>query len=89
MSWIICSNNEILYEIEEHTNPGWFNKVTWYNKDICSKFHGKVFEYFIENVRTDIYNLMCSIIAHDKQQPLYNDDESSITGLPIPKNVTT
>ena len=32
---------------------------------------------------------MCSIIAHNKQQPLYDDDEISIGVRPIPKNSTT
>ena len=47
-----------------------------------------MFEYFIKNVRTDIYNLMCYIIAHDKQQPTYFDYESSGGGRQIPKNET-
>ena len=77
MSWIICSNNEILYEIEEKYHPDWFNKGRWYNKAICSKLHGKVPEDFIKNARTDRYNIMCSIIANDKKQHTYVDDESS------------
>ena len=32
---------------------------------------------------------MCSIIAHDKKQPLYEDKENSIGDIPIPKNATT
>ena len=48
MSWIICPNNEILYETEENNHPGWFNKGSWYNTYICSKLHGKVFEDFIK-----------------------------------------
>ena len=32
---------------------------------------------------------MCSLVAHDKNQPAYEDDESSIGDMPIPKNVTT
>ena len=32
---------------------------------------------------------MCSIISHDKQQPIYVDDEISSEGRPIPKNATT
>ena len=31
---------------------------------------------------------MCSIIAHDKQQPAYVDDESSGGGRPIHNNAT-
>ena len=44
MSWIICFNKEILYEIDESNVPNWLNKVPWYNADICSKLHGKIFE---------------------------------------------
>ena len=38
-SWIICSNNEIHYEIEENNHPYRFNIGPWYNTDICSKLH--------------------------------------------------
>ena len=69
MSWIICFNNEMFYEIEGNNHSDYFNTGTWYNTEICLKLHGKLFEYFIRHVRTDIYHLMCSIIAHDKQQP--------------------
>ena len=48
-----------------------------------------MFEYFIRNVRTDIYNIMCSINAHDKQQPTYVDDTRSGGSILIPKNTTT
>ena len=37
-----------------------------------------MFEDFITHARTDIYNLMFSLVAHDKIQPAYEDDESSI-----------
>ena len=79
----------MLYEIKENNLPDWFNKVPWYNIDICSKLRRKLFEYFIKNARTDRYNFMCYIIAHDKQQPFYDDEESSIGGIPIPENATT
>ena len=32
---------------------------------------------------------MCYIIAHDKQQPIYVEDERSDGGRPIAKNETT
>ena len=32
---------------------------------------------------------MCSIVAHDKKQPLYEDEEISIEYGKIPKNKTT
>ena len=78
MSLIICSNKEMLYEIDEISHPDWSNKVPWYNTDICSKLHGKLFEYFITNERAYRYHLMCSIISHDKKQPSYEDEDSSI-----------
>ena len=42
---------------------------TWYNTSICKKLHGNVFEGFIRNSRTDRYNVMCSIDAHEKENP--------------------
>ena len=41
----------------------------WYNTFICKKLHGKVFEGSIRNSITDIYNIMCSIDAHEKEHP--------------------
>ena len=63
----------MLYEIKENNHPNWFNKGPWYNTAICSKLHGKMFEGFIRHARTDRYHLMCSIIAHNKRQPSYED----------------
>ena len=62
-----------LYENEENNYAYWVNKGQWYNTSIFSKFHGKMFEDFIRHARTDRYNLMCSIIAHNKKQPSYED----------------
>ena len=73
MSWIICSNDEIKYEINEINHQDWVNKVPWYNISICSRLHGSLFEYFITHARTDRYNLMCSLVSHDKKQPAYED----------------
>ena len=53
MSWIICSNEEMLYEMDESNNLDWLNKVTWYKKSICSRLHGSLFEYFITHAGTD------------------------------------
>ena len=65
MLWIISSNEEIEYEIYKSNHQDWLNKVTWYNTAICPRLHGSLFEYFITNARTDKYNLMCSLVAHD------------------------
>ena len=74
MSWIICSKNEMLYEIKENKHLYWFNKGPWYNTAICSKFQGKVFADFIKHARIDRYDIMCSIIEHDKQKTIYDND---------------
>ena len=50
MSWVTCSKHKILYETEENNHPDWFNKGNWYNKAICYKFHGKVFECRNRNI---------------------------------------
>ena len=52
----------------------WLNKGPWYSTSICSKFHGSRFEDFITQARTDRYNLMCSLVAHDRLQRDYKDD---------------
>ena len=51
--------------------------------------HGNLFEDFIRHARTDRYHLMCSIIAHDKKQPSYEDEESIIEDRWIHNNTTT
>ena len=61
--------NEILNV--NNNNQDWLNKVPWYNTDICLRLHGSLFEDFITHARSDIYNLMCSLVAHDKIQPYY------------------
>ena len=65
MSWIIISNDEMKYEIDKHNHQDWLNKGPWYNKSICSRFHGSLFEEFITHARTDTYNLMCSLVEQD------------------------
>ena len=47
-------------------NPDLMTGGTWYNTYICKKLHGNVFEGFIRNARTNRYNIMCSIDAHEK-----------------------
>ena len=48
-----------------------------------------MFDDFIRNDRTDRYNIMCSTNEHDKLQPTYVDDASSVGGIEIPNNSTT
>ena len=71
MSWIISSNKEMKYEIDENNHQDWLNKGPWYNTSICLKFHGSMFEGFITHARTDRYNFMCSLVAHYEIQPAY------------------
>ena len=54
------------------------NKGPWYTRNICYKLHGIRLEDFITQARTDRYNLMCSLVAHDRLQPDYEEDVSSI-----------
>ena len=61
----------------------------WYNTYICKKLHGKVFEGFIINARTDRYNIMCSIDAHKKEHQSSCGDGSSGGGCPLLSNSTT
>ena len=88
LSWIFESNQQLEYDIDKH-NPNWFTNGTWYNTYICTKLNGTVFEKYIRNARTDRYNLMCYIDAHEKQKPSYFDDGSSGGGKSIPSNSTT
>ena len=85
MSWIISSNREMEYEINTKSNHlDWLNKAPWYNRNICSKLHGSRFEDFITQARTDRYNIMCSLVAHDRFQLDYIDNEISIGDREIP-----
>ena len=65
------------------------NKGTWYNKSIYLKLHGSIFEDFITHARKDRYNIMCSLVAHDKMQPNDEDDEISLGDRSISKDATT
>ena len=51
---------------------------------VTRKSHGKVFGEFIRNARTDRYNIMCSIDAHEKENPSPLDDVRSGGGYPLP-----
>ena len=66
LSWIISSNNKMKYDIKENHHPDWLNKGPQYNKAICSKYNGTLFDDFIRNDGTYRCNIMCSITEHDK-----------------------
>ena len=64
------------------------NKGPWYNTAIYSRFHEILFEDFITHSRTDRYDIMCYLVAHDKRQYSYEDKEISLLDSLIPKNAT-
>ena len=88
MLWIIISNREMEYEMNEINHLDCLNKGPWYNRNICSKLHGSMFEDFNTQVRIDRYNLICSLVAHDRLQVYYKDDESSIGDREILNDTT-
>ena len=45
-------------------------------------------EDFITQARTDQYNLMCSLVSHDRLEPDYKDYEISIGDREIPNDAT-
>ena len=47
-----------------------------------------MFEDFITQARTDRYNLMSSLVSHDRLQLDYKDDESSIGDMEIQNDAT-
>ena len=82
MSWIICSDKD------EINYPNWLNKIHWHNTAICSRLHGILFGDFITHARTNRYNILYSLVAHDKKQHAYEDDGSSILDRIMPKHMT-
>ena len=77
------------YKTNETNYQDWLNKGPWYDTSICLKLHRSRFGDFITQAITDRYNLICSLVAHDKIQPAYEDDEISIGDISIPKYATT
>ena len=65
MLWIIEKHEKLQYDMDKDISE-WMTGGTWYNISICKKLHGNVFEGFIRNERTDRYNIMCAIGAHEK-----------------------
>ena len=57
-------------------------------QNICSKLYGTTFEGFITHARTYRYNIMCSLVAHNRMQDIKQDDESSIGNRVIPNYAT-
>ena len=69
-------------------NQDCLNRGPWYDTSIFSKLHVSRFEDFITQARTDRYNLMCSLVDHDRLKLDYKDDESSIGDRSIPDDAT-
>ena len=88
MIWVIENHEELKYDMDV-LNSDWLTGVPWYNTSICKKLHGKLFEGFIINARTNRYNIRCSIDVYEREhQPSSCDDGSSGEGCPLPKNST-
>ena len=68
MSCIIETNQQLEYDIDKH-NQDWITGGPRYSTSICKKLNITVFDRYIRNAITDIYNLMCSIDAYEKQNP--------------------
>ena len=84
MLWIIETHEKLKYDMDKN-NSDCMTGGTWYNTYICKKLHGNLFEGFIINSRTDRYNIMCAIYAHEKNIPSEHDYGSSIFGYPLPQ----
>ena len=69
-------------------NLNWFDTGPWHNKNICSKLYGTNFEGSITQARTDRYNIMCSLFAHDRMKDNKQDDKISIGNRVIPNDAT-
>ena len=61
----------------------------WYNTSIYEKLHGKFFEVFIRNARTDRYHIMCSIDSNGNENQSAICDGISGWGCTLPTNSTT
>ena len=65
------------YETDKNNNQDWLNKSPCYNTAICLSLRVSLFEDFKTHALSDRYNLMCSLVAHDKIKPVYEDDKIS------------
>ena len=62
MLWIIENHKQLKYDMDIQSSD-WMTGGPWYNTYICKNLHGKLFEVFIINARTERYHIMCSIDA--------------------------
>ena len=55
---------------------------------ICSQWNGLLFEYCVTTAKRDIYNLMCSIGAYERDHKLLNEEASSGSVRVLPSDST-
>ena len=63
--WIIGKNNHILFKMAIIVSQ-WMDKVPWYNKIICTKLNGQIFEDYFKTGCKDRYELICNIYEYVK-----------------------
>ena len=86
MICIIENHEDLKYDMEIK-NSDWMTGGPWYNTYIFKKLHGKLFEAFIINARTDRYIIMCSNDAYEIEiQSSSCDDGTSGGCFPLPTN---
>ena len=88
MLWIIETHEQLQYDMDKQ-NSEYITGGTWYIISICKKLYGKLLEGFNINARTDIYHIMYSIDAHEKDHQSYCCDSSSGGDFPLTTNPTT
>ena len=64
------------------------NNGCWYNTYICLKLHENRFNNFNTHARAYKYNLMFSLVPHNKLQPDHKYDEIIIGDTSIPDDTT-
>ena len=74
--------------MDENNHQDWLNTGTWCNKYICLKFMEVCLSILLHMQEQKRYNLMCSLVAHDKMQPYYEDDERSLGDSSTTKALT-
>ena len=88
LSWIIETNQQWEYDIDEHSS-NFLTNGHWYNIYISTKLYGTVFDIYIRNAITKSYISMCFIDARKKQQASCVNVGSSDGGKAIPPNSKT
>ena len=60
------------------------DKIPWYNKTICTKLNGRIFEDYDKSERKDRYDFMFAVNAYANDHVSMPDDTSSGGGRPMP-----